>query len=95
MALQNAGVIAVVVECVEKNAAANLTEVLGVPTIGIGAGAGCDGQVLVTHDMLGWFDDSKKFVKPYANFREEAKKAVNLFVSDVKSSLFPDDEHSF
>ncbi len=95
LALQKAGVFAIVIECVGKEAAASLTAELNVPTIGIGAGAGCDGQVLVTHDMLGWFDSTKKFVKTYANFRTEAKNAVNSFISDVKTSKFPDDEHSF
>ena len=95
LALQEAGVFAIVVECVEKAAAADITNKLDVPTIGIGAGAGCDGQVLVTHDMLGWFDDSKKFVKTYTNFRTEAKRAVNSFIGEVRTNIFPDDEHSF
>jgi len=93
--LQEAGVFAIVVECVEKAAAADITNKLDVPTIGIGAGAGCDGQVLVTHDMLGWFNDSKKFVKTYANFRDQAKKSVSSFISEVRTKVFPDDEHSF
>jgi len=95
LALQKAGVFAIVIECVEKEVAASLTAELNVPTIGIGAGPGCDGQVLVTHDMLGWFESAKKFVKTYANFRADAKNAVNLFISDVKSSSFPDEKHSF
>jgi len=95
LALQDAGVFAIVVECVEKAAAAAITDKLCVPTIGIGAGGGCDGQVLVTHDMLGWFDESKKFVKNYANFREQAKKSVSSFISEVRAKEFPDDEHSF
>ncbi len=95
LALQEAGVFAIVIECVEKKAAFSISANLNVPTIGIGAGAGCDGQVLVTHDMLGWFDNSKKFVKPYANFRADAKKAVSSFISEVKTNVFPDDEHSF
>jgi len=95
LALQSAGAFAVVIECVEKNAAEDISGKLNIPTIGIGAGAGCDGQVLVTHDMLGWFDNSKKFVKTYANFREQAKKSVGSFINEVRAKVFPDDEHSF
>ena len=95
LALQKAGVFAIVVECVEKTVATAITDKLNIPTIGIGAGVGCAGQVLVTHDMLGWFSESKKFVKNYANFREQAKKSVSSFVSEVRTKEFPDDEHSF
>ncbi len=95
LALQEAGAFAIVIECVEKSAAECITKELNVPTIGIGAGAGCDGQVLVTHDLLGWFEEPKKFVKTYANLRADAKKAVDTFVGEVKSGKFPDEEHSF
>ena len=95
LALQEAGVFAIVVECVEKGVATLISKNLDVPTIGIGAGVGCDGQVLVTHDMLGWFDNSKKFVKPYANFRTEAKRAVTNFITEVRANKFPDDKYSF
>jgi 3-methyl-2-oxobutanoate hydroxymethyltransferase len=69
---------------------------LSVPTIGIGAGVGCDGQVLVTPDMLGWTPGSvPKFVRQYANLQECVRSAIDRFRSDVQNGVFPDDRESF
>jgi len=95
LALQAAGVFAIVLECVPAVLAARLTAELAVPTIGIGAGPGCDGQILVTHDLLGWTEQPKKFVKPYADFRRSAQAAVTTFACDVQAGRFPDARHSF
>ena len=94
-ALQDAGVFALVLECVPAALAQSLTKALAVPTIGIGAGPACDGQILVTHDLLGWSETPKKFVKPYAGFLAAARKAVGAFAGDVRAGRFPDKEHSF
>jgi 3-methyl-2-oxobutanoate hydroxymethyltransferase len=76
--------------------AEEITERLTIPTIGIGAGAGCDGQVLVIHDMLGLFDDfTPKFVKRYADLKTMISGAVKNYISDVKEQKFPAEEHSF
>jgi 3-methyl-2-oxobutanoate hydroxymethyltransferase len=95
-ALQEAGCFAIVIELVETDVAKRLTDYLDIPTIGIGAGPYCDGQVLVINDMLGLFDKFKpRFVKRYANLSEEARKAVKAYKKDVKKKEFPDKEHSF
>ena len=76
--------------------AKEITDYLDIPTIGIGAGPDCDGQVLVINDMLGLFDRfTPKFVKRYANLTESAKKAVKEYISEVKKEKFPGKEHSF
>jgi 3-methyl-2-oxobutanoate hydroxymethyltransferase len=76
--------------------AEEITERLTIPTIGIGAGAGCDGQVLVIHDMLGLFDDfTPKFVKRYADLKTMISGAVKNYISEVKEQKFPAEEHSF
>jgi 3-methyl-2-oxobutanoate hydroxymethyltransferase len=94
--LEKAGCFAVVLECIPSEVAAVITKSLKIPTIGIGAGVECDGQVLVTYDMLGIFTKfHPKFVKQYADLGAEIKKAVSQFYSDVKTSKFPDAEHSF
>jgi 3-methyl-2-oxobutanoate hydroxymethyltransferase len=73
-----------------------ITRRLTIPTIGIGAGVGCDGQVLVIHDMLGLFDDfTPKFVKRYADLKTVILGAVKAYISDVKEKKFPTEEHSF
>ena len=73
-----------------------LTEALKVPTIGIGAGPYCDGQVLVVNDMLGLYDAfTPKFVKKYAHLAEDMKKAFKDYVKDVKEEKFPEDKHCF
>jgi 3-methyl-2-oxobutanoate hydroxymethyltransferase len=76
--------------------AQEITERLAIPTIGIGAGVHCDGQVLVIHDMLGLFDDfTPKFVKRYADVKSAVSGAVQDFIGDVKGRKFPAEEHSF
>lgn len=95
-AAQGAGAFCVLVECVPADIAAELSGMLRVPTIGIGAGVGCDGQVLVINDMLGMTSGYvPSFVKAYANVAEQISGAVGKWCEDVKGSKFPDDEHSF
>ncbi len=94
--LEKAGCFAVVLECVPKDLALKITEKLSIPTISIGAGIHCDGQVLVTHDMVGYFDRfTPKFVKQYARVNDAIAGAVAEFKKEVESGVFPDDEHSF
>lgn len=94
--LEKAGCFAVVLECVPKNVAASITKGLKVPTIGIGAGPDCDGQVLVTHDLLGMFERfHPKFAKQYVNLTEIIKKAVGEYKMDVETGKFPGSEHTF
>ncbi|MDR2613298.1 MAG: 3-methyl-2-oxobutanoate hydroxymethyltransferase [Deltaproteobacteria bacterium] len=96
MAVQEAGAFSVVVECVPADAAAELTRRLSIPTIGIGAGPDCDGQILVYHDMLGLFDGFQpKFVKKYADAGGLIRKAFAEYVADVKAGIFPGPEHCF
>lgn len=95
-AVESAGASAVVIECVPKDLARKITESLSIPTIGIGAGVFCDGQVLVTHDIVGYFDKFlPKFAKRYVNISVEMQKAVSEFKNEVESGKFPDDAHSF
>lgn len=95
-ALEEAGVFAMVMECIPDRLAQVITESVSVPTIGIGAGAGCDGQVLVTHDLLGMFDKFvPRFVKGYASLAPQIKSAVAAFSDEVKSGSYPDAQHSF
>jgi 3-methyl-2-oxobutanoate hydroxymethyltransferase len=94
--LQTAGCFALVLECVPATIAKTLTEQLDIPTIGIGAGPHTDGQVLVLHDMLGLQTELKpKFLKTYLNGAELMVNAINHYVSEVQSSLYPDKEHSY
>ncbi|MGF7184070.1 3-methyl-2-oxobutanoate hydroxymethyltransferase [Desulfitispora alkaliphila] len=94
--LTEAGIIALVLECVPAELAKKVTEIVSVPTIGIGAGVGCDGQVLVYHDMLGIYKKiSPKFVKVYADLSEEIVKALSEYKREVKEGQFPGEEHSF
>lgn len=94
--LEDAGAFSIVLECIPKQLAAKITESVSIPTIGIGAGADCDGQVLVYQDMLNLFGGFKpKFVKAYENLGESFKSGVRKYVEEVKSGVFPDDEHSF
>ncbi len=96
VALEEAGAFAVVIECVVAEVAARLTARVKIPTIGIGAGDDCDGQILVTNDMLGqftWF--TPKHVKRYANLAEEMRRAFTAYKQDVESGRFPDDAHRF
>jgi 3-methyl-2-oxobutanoate hydroxymethyltransferase len=93
--LQEAGCFSIVLESVPARLAWSISERLDIPTIGIGAGPGCDGQVLVTHDILGLFDRfTPRFVKKYANLHEEMGRALSAFRADVESRAFPQQEHS-
>ncbi|NHJ12938.1 MAG: 3-methyl-2-oxobutanoate hydroxymethyltransferase [Candidatus Thorarchaeota archaeon] len=94
--LEAAGAFSLVIELVPSETAKMITESVGIPTIGIGAGPHCDGQVLVLHDMLGLFQDFKpKFVKRYANIRETIANAVKEYSSEVREGIFPSSEYSF
>ncbi|HRD01276.1 MAG TPA: 3-methyl-2-oxobutanoate hydroxymethyltransferase [Candidatus Saccharicenans sp.] len=96
LALEKAGAFAVVLESVPEELAAEITKSLKIPTIGIGAGPYCDGQVLVVNDMLGYSTGyMPKFVKKYADLVEIISKAVNDYITDVRQGRFPDDEHSY
>lgn len=96
LATEKAGAFALVVECVPAELAQRITASVKIPTIGIGAGAGCDGQVLVLHDMLGLFDDLRpRFVKAYADLGREVVQAVETFCREVREGTFPGEEHSF
>lgn len=88
-ATADAGAFAVVVEGVAEGLAREITEAIEVPTIGIGASAGCDGQILVTDDMLGLFDWTPKFVRRYGDLRGEIGKAVAAYAEDVRARRFP------
>lgn len=96
VAFEEAGVFSIVLECVPEKIAKIITDKLRIPTIGIGAGVYCDGQVLVTHDMLGLYPRFiPKFVKRYANLGEEISKSLKEYKEEVKSSKFPTTEYSF
>lgn len=94
--LEDAGVFAIVLELVPAALARRITEQVGVPTIGIGAGAGCDGQVLVLPDMLGLNDGfAPKFLKHYADLASTVRDAVRTYADDVRARRYPGEEHSF
>jgi 3-methyl-2-oxobutanoate hydroxymethyltransferase len=96
LALEAAGCFAIVLEAVPAPVAARVTEALSVPTIGIGAGAQCDGQVLVWHDMLGMYSGrTPRFVKQYAEVANVIGDAVAAYAADVRSGAFPDDRHTY
>lgn len=95
-AIAAAGVFAIVLECVPSALAKKVTEAVDVPTIGIGAGADCDGQILVYQDMLGMFSDfTPKFVKRYANIGEAMKAAFKGYIDEVCEGAFPTPEHGY
>ena len=95
-AVEEAGAFAVVLECVPKALAKKITESISIPTIGIGAGADCDGQVLVCNDLLGVSTGfCPKFVKKYANLHDTTVEAVKEYIADVKARTFPAPEHTF
>lgn len=95
-AVQEAGAFMVVLECVPKDLATMVTKMLDIPTIGIGAGAGCDGQVLVYQDMLGMFNDFvPKFVKHFANVGEVMQQAFKDYITEVQEGTFPAEEHTY
>lgn len=94
--LEASGAFAIVLECVPAALAEVITASVSIPTIGIGAGAGCDGQILVYQDMLGLFSDfTPKFVKHFANLKEVVEKAFRDYISEVNNGSFPATEHSF
>ena len=96
VALEQAGVFALVMECVPGPLADNVSRQLKIPVIGIGAGPGCDGQVLVVDDMLGMFAEfTPKFVKRYADLRPQMLTAFKNYAADVKNGAFPAEEHTY
>lgn len=96
LSLQDAGVFSIVLECVTAEVAEYVSKKLSVPTIGIGSGSGCNGQVLVLYDMLGLFGEMNlKFVRRYADLSQEVVKAVGQFTREVQGSLFPSGKESF
>ncbi|MBI2089366.1 MAG: 3-methyl-2-oxobutanoate hydroxymethyltransferase [Deltaproteobacteria bacterium] len=96
LAVEEGGAFSIVLEGIPMDLAQEITRRLSIPTIGIGAGPHCDGQVLVVHDMLGLFDMyAPKFVKQYADLKGVMAEAVKNFITEVKEGRFPDEEHSF
>jgi 3-methyl-2-oxobutanoate hydroxymethyltransferase len=95
-ALEKAGVYSIVLEMVASEVADVITKSVSIPTIGIGSGAGCDGQVLVLHDMLGIYEDIKpRFVKRYAELSKSILDAVSRYTSDIKAGKFPEESNTF
>ena len=95
-ALQNAGVFSIVLELVTSEIAQIVTEAIDIPTIGIGSGVNCDGQILVLHDMIGLYDEMNlKFVKKYANIKNSLSNALKSYKNDVISSTFPNAKNTF
>jgi len=94
-ALERAGCFSLVLEAVPPPVAARITETLSIPTIGIGAGAGCDGQVLVYHDLLGYQEGGPRFVKQYARLGPEIQAALESYAADVRSGAFPEEKHTY
>jgi len=95
-AVERAGAFSVVMECVPASLAKEITESLSIPTIGIGAGLDCDGQVLVVHDLIGLLEGFRpKFVKQYVNLRESIEQAAKDYIQEVRDGLFPGKEHIF
>jgi 3-methyl-2-oxobutanoate hydroxymethyltransferase len=96
LALQAAGCFAIVLEAVPAPVAAEITRVLEIPTIGIGAGADCDGQVLVWHDLLGVYQGhAPRFVKQYAELAPLIREAVERYGEEVRSGAFPEERHTY
>ncbi|HNT56931.1 MAG TPA: 3-methyl-2-oxobutanoate hydroxymethyltransferase, partial [Syntrophales bacterium] len=94
--LEEAGAFSIVLECVPEGLGEEVSKALAIPTIGIGGGVHCDGQVLVVNDMLGMFEKfTPKFVKKYANLNVNMKEAVGRYVEEVRQGVFPGKEHSF
>jgi 3-methyl-2-oxobutanoate hydroxymethyltransferase len=94
--IEDAGAFSIVLECVPAGLAAAITQSVSIPTIGIGAGVNCDGQVLVIHDMLGMFERfTPKFVKTYCNLNEQMTTAVKQYIDEVRGGGFPEKKHSF
>jgi 3-methyl-2-oxobutanoate hydroxymethyltransferase len=96
LALEAAGCFAVVLEAVPAQVAHAVTEALAVPTIGIGAGPGCDGQVLVWHDMLGYYEGhAPRFVKRYADLGAVITEALGRYAEEVRGGAFPEQQHTY
>ena len=96
LALEEAGCFAVVLEAVPAPVAATITRALAIPTIGIGAGADCDGQVLVWHDLLGMYaGPTPRFVKRYAELADEIRGSLESYVNDVRDGSFPEEQHTY
>jgi 3-methyl-2-oxobutanoate hydroxymethyltransferase len=96
LALQAAGASALVLEAVPAQIATRITETLEIPTIGIGAGSGCDGQVMVWHDLLGLYAGSTpRFVRRYANLAGQIGEALAQYAADVRSGAFPEEQHTY
>ena len=96
LALEAAGCFSVVLECVPAPVAERITAALSIPTIGIGSGRGCDGQVLVFHDLLGLYEGrAPRFVKRYAELASEIKDALERYAADVRTQAFPGDAHTY
>ena len=93
--LEESGIFSLVLEAIPWKVAKDITEALSVPTIGIGAGPHCDGQVLVTYDMLGYFDFKAKFVKRYLDLKGQILKAVQEYNREVRENIFPDLSYSY
>ncbi|MCK4251842.1 3-methyl-2-oxobutanoate hydroxymethyltransferase, partial [candidate division WOR-3 bacterium] len=94
--LESAGCFSIVLEKIPSRLAKKITKTISIPTIGIGAGSDCDGQVLVLHDILGLFKNfTPKFVKQYAHIGDEIRKAVQQYRDEVKKGIYPDEKHSF
>jgi len=95
LALESAGAVGVVLECIPERVAEAVTDHIAIPTIGIGAGRVCDGQVLVVNDLLGVNDEMFRFVKQYAQVKDVMQKAFEAYCADVRTKQFPDEEHRF
>ena len=96
LALEDAGCFALVLECVPPPVSERITASLHIPTIGIGAGAGCDGQVLVWHDLLGLYEGrAPRFVKRYADLAAAAREALGQYADDVRRGAFPEEQHTY
>ncbi len=96
VALEEAGAFSIVLEGIPAKVAALITKAVSIPTIGIGAGKECDGQILVYQDMLGMFDDFvPKFVKQYANVGKNMKEAIGMYIEEVEQGQFPEEKHTF
>ncbi|MCF7872602.1 MAG: 3-methyl-2-oxobutanoate hydroxymethyltransferase [Candidatus Omnitrophica bacterium] len=93
--LQSLGVSSIVLECIKKDIAKQITEAVDIPTIGIGAGKHCSGQVLVLYDLLGMYPNKMKFVRTFSNLSYQIKDAINLFDQAIKKGTFPSNQESF
>ena len=93
--LEEAGVFAIVLECIERKLSQEITKTIKIPTIGIGSSKYCDGQILVTDDILGLTNSKMKFVKKYINLKKNIRNAVKKFQTDVKNGSYPSIKHSY